>query len=158
MVRLFRRRHDAARAREQVIRSRSHTGFFLPGNRMRPDKMDAGRHRPFRLFHQHTLHAADIGHDRAVFQAGRPLLQMPIIGIDRRGQDDEIGIPHSLFGVYDVAIDRTKLDGGLRVFNTPSNSDDAGANPFRRRIMPSDPPISPTPIIVAWLKCSAISS
>ena len=51
---------------------------------------------------------------------------MAIVGIDRRGQDDEIRVSHPLLRVYDVAIDCTQFDGGLEILNTSPNSDDAG--------------------------------
>jgi hypothetical protein len=48
---------------------------------------------------------------------------MPIIGVDRGGQHDQIGIPHSVFGIDDVAIDRAQLNRGFQVFDTPPNPD-----------------------------------
>jgi len=92
--------------------------------------MDTGRHGSFSLFHQQTLHASDIGHNRAFFQAGRPLRQMPVIRADRRGQHNQVGIPHSVFGVDDVTVDRAQLDRSFQVFDTPPNPMTLAANPF----------------------------
>jgi hypothetical protein len=44
---------------------------------------------------------------------------MPVIGVDRRGQYDEVGLPHSVFGVYNVTIDCAQLDRSFQVFDTP---------------------------------------
>ena len=55
---------------------RRRSGFFLSGDRMRADKMDAVRHRRFSLFHQHSLHATDITDNGSWRQAMGPVLEM----------------------------------------------------------------------------------
>ena len=92
--------------------------------------MDTSRHGSFSLSHQQSLHASNIGHNRAFFQVGRPLRQMPVIRADRRGHHDQVGIPHSVFGVDDVAVDRAQLDCSFQVFDTPPNPDDSCRQPL----------------------------
>jgi hypothetical protein len=49
---------------------------------------------------------------------------MSVISVNRRGQHNQIGIPHSIFGVDDVAVDGAQLNRCLQVLHTSPNSDD----------------------------------
>src|SRR5690349_2552515 len=97
---------------------------------MRPDEMHTGRHVSLRPFHQFTLDAPDVRDDRTRLQTGSPLKQMPLVGIDRRREDDKVRILYRLLRVHNVPVNSAHRHRRLEVLDAPAYADDVGRKPF----------------------------